>query len=363
MIDYSWMNSALAWIAPVAAQASNFTFYKDKVLAFLSGGGAALAEYEAPEPLPLDEPFAVSYQAAKTIDWSKVTSFTVGKTLELGLYGGKVKLPIIENIYDPAAITAEGEGYPALDLMRATSAVLQAVDKKAFGSWYGNVHIQGDLVCGIPTGSAVVRYAWLAFELPNNAEIPFDAAKILVALPLAADAEVFFDGERAITSAKTVEVDGVKTQVTEEVGVSYAGMSVISGNGKMWVPLAQSSPIDLRAFVGKLGNSKFFVNISPEIAGLFRTINSLAGADEKPYITMSFGEDGMTVSSDYVEAVKIPAEFQDNAIPDFSVQVQTRLIEVSSKEWLQIGLSSSLAPVIMQDDDCTIFVQPMGKRK
>jgi len=362
MSNYGWMNDALAWIAPVAVQAGNFTLYKDKVLAFLSGGGAAVAEYEALEPLPLDEPFAISYQVAKTIDWSKVTSFTVGKTLELGLYNGKVKLPIIEHIYDPAAIALDGEGYPAVDMMRAVSAVLQVVDKKAFGSWYGNVHVQGDLVCGIPTGSAVVRYAWLAFELPNNAEIPFDAAKILVALPLAADALVLFDGERAITAAKNIEVDGVKTQIIEEVGVSYAGMSVVSGSGKMWVPLAQSSPIDLRGFIGKLSNSKFFVNISPEIAGLFRTINSLAGADEKPYITMSFGEDGMTVSSDYVEAVKIPAEFTDNAIPDFSVQVQTRLIEVSSKEWLQIGLSSSLAPVIMQDGDCTIFVQPMGKR-
>ena len=361
-MDYAWMNDALAWIAPVAAQAGNFTIYNDKVLAFLSGGGAAVAEYEAPEPLPIDEPFAVSYQVAKTIDWSKVTSFKVDKTLELGLYSGKVKLPIIEHIYDPAAIVTEGESYPALDLVRATSAVLQVVEKKSFGAWSGNVHVQGDLVCGMPMLSAIVRYAWLAFELPNNAEIPFDAAKILVALPLTADAEVFFDGERAITSTRTVEVDGKKTQVTEEVGVSYAGMSVVSGSGKMWVPLAQSNPIDLRAFVGKMGNPKFLVNISPEIAGLFRTINSLANADDKPYITMSFGEDGMTVHSDYVEAVKIPAEFQDNAIPDFSVQVQTRLIEVSSKEWLQIGLSGPLAPVIMQDDDCTIFVQPMGKR-
>jgi hypothetical protein len=359
--SYGWINDALAWIAPVAAQAGNFTFYKDKLLAFLSGGGAAVAEYEAPEPLPHDEPFAVSYQVAKTIDWSKVTSFKVSKTLELGLYSGKVKLPIIEHIYDPAAIVTEGDSYPALDLMRGVGAVLQVVDRKAFGSWYGNVHVQGDLVCGVPTGSAIVRYAWLAFELPNNAEIPFDTAKILVALPLAANAEVFFDGERAITSTKSVEVNGVMTQLVEEVGVSYAGMSVVSGNGKIWVPLAESKPIDLRAFVGKLGNSKFFVNISPEIAGLFRTINSLAGMDEKPYIIMSFGEDGMTVYSNYVDAVKIPAEFQDNSIPDFSVQVQTRLIEVNSKEWLQVGLSGSLAPVIMQDDDCTIFVQPMGK--
>lgn len=359
-MDYAWMNDALAWIAPVAAQANAFTFYKDKVLAFSSG--AAVAEYEAPEPLLIDEPFAVQYQVARTIDWSKVKSFKVDKTLELGLYSGKVKIPRKDHLYDPAAIVTEGEGYPAVDMVRAVSAVLQTVEKKAFGSWHGNVHIQGDLVCGMPMLSAIIRYAWLAFELPNNAEIPFDAAKILVALPLAADAEVFFDGERGITSAKNIEVDGKMTQVTEEVGVSYAGMSVISGSGKMWVPLAQSSPIDLRAFVGKLGNSKFFVNISPEIAGLFRTINSLAGADEKPNITMSFGEDGMTVHSDYVEAVKIPAEFQDNAIPDFSVKLQTRLIEVSSKEWLQIGLSGSMEPVIMQDGDCTILVQPMGKR-
>lgn len=360
-MDYSWINTALAWIGPVAAQADNFTIYEDKILAFVNG--VAVAEYEAPSPLPLDEPIGVSYSAAKTIDWSRVKSFTVGKTLELGLYGGKVKLPIIEHVYDPAAIVVSGEGYPATDLARAVSAVLSVVEKKAYGAWSGNVHVHGDLVCGMPTMASTMRYAWLAFELSNNAEIPFDAAKMLTSLPLDAESEVYFGGERAIMSTRIVDIDGSKTSVSEEVGVSYDGMTVVSGSGKLWFLLAQSNPMDLRAFIGQLGSPKFFVSISPEIAGLFRTINSLASADKKPDVTMSFGEDGVTVHSDYVEAVKLPATFQDNAIPDFSVQVQTRLIEVSSKEWLEIGLTSSLAPMLMQDGDCTIFVQPMGRRK
>lgn len=360
-MDYSWMNDALAWIGPVAAQVNEFTIYKSKVLALVNG--IAVAEYEAPEPLPLDEPIGLSYQAAKTINWSRVKSFTVGKTLELGLYGGKVKLPIIEQVYDPALPVISGEAYSAADLARACAAVLPVVEKKAYGAWAGNIHVQGDLVCGMPTAASTMRYAWLAFDLENNAEIPFDAAKMLTSLPLDAESSVYFGGERDIISTRVVDVDGVKSQITEVVGASYADMTIVSGSGKMWFLLAQSSPIDLRGFIGKLGSPKFFVSISPEIAGLFKTINSLASADKKPDVTMSFGEDGVTVHSDYVEAVKLPATFQDNAIPDFSVQVQTRLIEVSSREWLQIGLSSSLAPILMQDGDCTIFVQPMGKRK
>lgn len=357
-MNYAWINDALAWIGPVAAQVSNFTFYKDKVLAYVSG--VAVAEYEAPQSLPVDEPFAVSYQAAKTIDWSRVASFTVGKTLELGLYSGKVKLPVVEHIYDPAPITPEGEPYPVQDLARAVSAVFPAVERKAAGAWQGNVHIQGDLVCAMPIAGSTMRYTWLAFELENNAEIPLDAAKMLTLLPLDS-AEVYFGGEREIVATKVIETNGVKTQVTEKVGASYTDMVIVNGNGKLWFSLAQSVSADMRGFIAKKGTPKFLVNISPEIAGVFKTINSLA-EDKFPNIIMSFGEDGATVSSDYVEAVKIPAEFQDNAIPDFSVQLQTRLIEVSSKEWLQIGLSGPIAPVFMQDNDCTIFVQPMGKR-
>ncbi|MDV7395322.1 hypothetical protein RZS08_28300, partial [Arthrospira platensis SPKY1] len=124
------------------------TIYKSKLLAYVNG--VAVAEYEAPEPLPIKEPIGVSYQAAKTIDWSKVKSFTVGKTLELGLYNGKVKLPIIEQVYDPVVPDVSGEVYPASDLARACAAVLPVVERKAFGAWAGNVHVQGDMVAGMP---------------------------------------------------------------------------------------------------------------------------------------------------------------------------------------------------------------------
>lgn len=357
-MTYSWMNEAFAWLGPVAAQAREVTFCKDRVFAF--AGAAAVAEYTAPTPLPVDEPLAVSWQAVKTIDWSGVTSFKVGKQLELGLYGGKVKLPQAASLFDPPPIPTEGVAYPASDFKVALAAVLPAVARDAAGGWQGNVHIQGDLVAGSPMGAALVRFVWLSYELERQAEVPWEAAKMLISLPLEEEAEVFFDGSLDIPATK--KVNGKPVEYI--AGQAFAGMTVVSGRGSLRVPLAHSLPINLRATVrSTLDSCTHHVNISPELGSLIKTINALVTMNETPYIDLSFGEDGAVVNSAHVERAVVAAEYADNVAPDYTVRVQTKFIDVSAREWLRIGLAGELKPVIIHDDNVTILVAPMKRLK
>jgi len=353
-MTYSWLNEAFAWLGPVAAQAREVTFCKDRVFAF--AGAAAVAEYTAPAPLPVDEPIAVSWQAVKTIDWSGVTSFKVGKALELGLYGGKVKLPQAASIFDPEAIVTEGPSYPATDFKVALAAVLPAVARDVAGAWQGNVHIQGDLVAGTTSGSTAMRFVTLPYELERNAEVPYDAAKMLAGLSLGEGAEVFFDGSLDIMGTKMVKGKWVEYVA----GQSFAGMTVVSGRGSLRVPLAHSTPIDMRGYIkAQLDASTHHVNISPELGNLLRTINALKGMGSYPYVILSFGEGGVTVNSVHVERAVVAAEYADNAIPPYGVRVQTGMLDVTAREWLRIGLSGELSPVIIHDDNATTLVMPM----
>lgn len=362
-MTYSWLNEAFAWLGPVAAQAREVTFCKDRVFAF--AGAAAVAEYTAPTPLPVDEPIAVSWQAVKTIDWSGATSFKVGKALELGLYGGLVKLPQVASLFDPPAILTDGVAYPASDFKVAFAAVLPAVARDAAGGWQGNVHIQGDLVVGSPMGAALVRFVSLPYELPHQAEIPYDAAKMLAALPLDDEAEIFFDGSLDIVATKMVpRKDKEPERIDEVVGQAFAGMTVVSGRGSLRVPLAHSLPINLRATVrSTLDSCTHHVNISPELAGLIRTINALKAMNEKPYIVLFFSDDGAVVNSVHVEQATVAAEYADNAAPPFAVRVQTELLDVSAREWLRLGLAGESKPVIIHDDNATILVASMQPLK
>ncbi len=351
---YSWLNDAFAWLGPVAAQAREVTFCKDRVFAF--AGAAAVAEYTAPTPLPVGEPFAVAWQAVKTIDWPGVTSFKVGKSLELGLYGGKVKLPQAASIFSPEAILTEGASYPATDFKVALAAVLPAVARDVAGAWQGNVHIQGDLVAGTTSGTTAMRFVWLPYELEHNAEVPYDAAKMLAGLSLDEEAEVFFDGGLDIVATKTAN----GKRVEEVVGQSFAGMTVVSGRGSLRVPLAHSTPIDMRGYIkAQLGASTHHVNISPELGNLLRTINALKGMGSYPYVILSFGEDGVTVNSVHVERAVVAAEYANNEAPLFSVRVQTEFLDVSAREWLRIELSGETSPVIIHDDNATMLAMPM----
>lgn len=354
MSNYSWLNEAFAWLGPVAVQAREVTFCRDRVFAF--AGAAAVAEYTAPTPLPVDEPIAVSYQAIKTIDWSGVTSFKVGKSLELGLYGGTVRLPQAASLFDPPPILTEGVAYPAADFKVALAAVLPAVARDVAGSWQGNVHIQGDLVAGTTSGSTSMRFVTLPYELSHQAEVPYDAAKMLASLPLDDEAEVYFDGSLDIIGVKTVK----GKRVEEVVGQSFAGMTVVSGRGSLRVPLAHSTPIDMRGYIKtQLDASTHHVNISPELGNLLRTINALKGMGSYPYVILSFGDDGATVNSAHVEQAVVAAEYADNAIPPYGVRVQTGMLDVTAREWLRLGLSGELSPVIIHDDNATTLVMPM----
>ena len=173
-IDYSWMNSALAWIAPVAAQVNSFYVYPNKLLAF---SGVTVSEYDTPFALT-KEPFGLQFQPAKTINWSKVTGFTVGKTCNVNISGGLVKLPMIEHFFDPEPISLEGQSYPASDVAAAVQQTIGAVDRGVLG-WPNCIHFDGDSVISTPADTSVLHHVTLSWELERPAELSYDSAKMI----------------------------------------------------------------------------------------------------------------------------------------------------------------------------------------
>lgn len=362
-MTYSWLNEAFAWLGPVAAQAGSVTFCKDRVYAFV--GGSAVAEYTAPTFLPVDDPIEVPWKAIKTIDWASVTGFKVDKSLELGLYGGKVKIPQAPCIFDPEAIVTEGVAYPAADFKVALAAVLPAVARDVAGAWQGNVHIQGDLVAGTASGSTAMRFVWLTYELERQAEVPWDAARMLSSLSLDEEAEVYFDGTLDITAVKMVPREGKEPERVEYVaGQSFAGMTVVSGRGSLRVPLAHSTPVDMRGYIKTwMDQSSHRVNIGSELGGLIKTINALAGKNEKPYVILSFGEGVAVIDSAHIDNATVAAEYANNVAPPFSVRIQTEFLDLSARQVLQIELSGATSPVIIHDDNSTVLAMPMTPLK
>lgn len=354
-MDYSWMNAALAWIGPVAAQVNNFFVYPNKLLAF---SGVTVAEYDTPFQLT-NEPFGVSYQPAKVINWSRVTDASKdAHAWNLKMNGGKVKLPVIDHFYDPEPITLDGQRVSANDIVTAVRAVVDAVEKNGVGQWANNVHFDDDVVVGNQGDGSVMHHVTLPFSLEKQAELSLDSAKMLLGVSLGPDAEAVFGGELDIKVTKPV--DGVPTEVV--YGVSYRYLSVVSGPGRFMTVLAQSKPASIAQFARPFFDGvTHYMEIDGELASVFKVLKSLG--QDKVDALLEFRPDGLFVSGVGMDAVQVPVQYANNESPSDSTLLQIGLVEINPKKTMNCGFSGSLKPFVIFLEGKTVFIMPKHKGK
>jgi len=343
-IDYSWMNSALAWIAPVAAQVNSFYVYPNKLLAF---SGVTVSEYDTPFALT-KEPFGLQFQPAKTINWSKVTGLAVGKTCDVSISGGKVKLPMIEHFFDPEPISLEGKSYPASDVITAVQQTIGAVDRSVLG-WSNCIHFDGDSVISTPADTSVLHHVTLSWELERPAELSYDSAKMIAGIPLLADAEAIFGGETNITKQ-----DG------SLYGTSYRSLTIVSGPGRFMTVLAHSQPVSVAKLIRQFYDGiKFYMDIEPDLAETFKMLKSLG--QDKVYADLDFKADGLFVSGVGMDAVQVPVSYDNNESPGEIVRLQIALVDINPKKTMHCGYTAHNRPFALFLEDKTVFVMPMTR--
>lgn len=352
-MDYSWMNDALAWIGPVAAQVNNFFVYPSKLLAF---SGVVVAEYDTPFQLT-DEPFGVSYQPARAINWSKVTDANKDvHAWNLKMSGGKVKLPVIDHFYDPEPIVLDGQSVPAVDIVTAVRAVVDAVEKGGVGQWANNVHFDDDAVVGNQGDGSVMHHVTLPFSLEKQAELSLDSAKMLLGLSLGVDAEAVFGGELDINMTKPI--NGVPTETI--YGTSYRYLSIASGSGRFMTVLAQSKPASIAQFARPLFDGvTHYMEIDSELASVLKVLKSLG--QDKVDALLEFRPDGLFVSGTGMDAVQVPVQYANNESPSDSVLLRIGLVEINPKKAMNCGFSGSLKPFVIFLEDKTVFIMPKHK--
>jgi hypothetical protein len=345
-MDYSWMNDAMAWLAPVASQVNNFFVYPNKLLAF---SGADTAEFDTPFPMT-DAVFGVAFAPAKAIDWSRVTGATKGKTWDVAIGGGRVMLPVVDHIYDPEAIVIEGETCKASDVVDAVKSVAGGVTRTIFG-WHNCVHFDAGTVVTMQADGSTVQRVNLPFALSKKAELQYDSAKVAIGLPLSPDAEVVFAGD--------VEIQDQDGKLLEET--SYRTMTVVNGGARWMTVLGKSIPASIAERTATLyGSVTHHMEIGPELADVFKMIKALGGK-EKVYADLHFKPDGLFVSGSGVEMIQVPVSFADNNSPNAMVRLQIALVELDKKP-MSCGFSGG-KPFVMFLDDKDLFIAQMEVRK
>lgn len=346
MSNYAWMQQALDWVAPVASGTGVVYVYPGKVLAF---SGQTVAEYDIPFPLA-DEPFGISFQPARTVNWTRVSKVVVTfHACNVYVSGGTVKLPKLEHFFDPEPISTNGVSYPASDITTAVRSVMGAVSRDAIG-WTNCIHFEKDSVVGMPGNMAMLHHVVLGYELEKPAELTYESAKMLVGMALGDDAEIVFSGE--------MNIEDSNGNVVSE---SYRTLSVVSGAGRFMTVLGKSTAGSVSGLANGLHTAvKHRMEISAELLDVFKTLKSLS--KEYVYADLDFRQDGLFVSGVGVDGVQVPVQYENNECPNAKIRLQIALVDLERKGMTRCGFISERQPFAFFLEDKTVFVMVMEKR-